>query len=668
MSAPRFSAVDPATIDEPSALSADRRRHAAGSRAAADARRRSLGVLLVEDDEDDYVIVADLLGGIPDFACQLRWVRTYEQGLSALADGSADVCLLDYRLGQHDGLELLQACRAQGSRTPVIIFTGHGGREVDVEAMRAGAEDYLIKGQLDADTLERSIRYAVERAQVLEALRRSEERSRQIVKATPIPMVVARTVDGLILFANDHFVRLLALDGQVGSGQSLSDYAAQLGGYGLEEARGSAPGERCQLRGQRTDGEPFWAAVTAEPISFEGQEAVLIGLYDLTEQKRAETQLVRLERLRVLGEIAAGVSHNLNNLLVGILGPAQSLRRKVEEPRLRDLADDIITSARRARDLVRRLHHPVRLNEEGLQPVDVNRVIEESVRAASPRWKDETEARGLSIQVSTRLAPGLSPVRATAAELQEVMTNLLFNAVDALPAGGAISVTTAAVGGGVELRVEDDGIGMDEETRRRAFEPLFTTKAEVGTGLGLYTVYTSVTRWGGSVEADSEPGAGARFTLFLPGWPGSRGAGPAGPSPPALSGPSHRGRLLVVDDDEICRKVLGDALSPDYDVVIAEGAAGALAQFARGRYDAVLIDLGMADVPGHQLAHRLRAEDPDLVTVLITGWDIGALDARAEPFDLRLQKPFSDEQQLRSTVSRAVRLHDARFEGRRQLP
>ena len=171
----------------------------------------------------------------------------------------------------------------------------------------------------------------------------------------------------------------------------------------------------------------------------------------------------------------------------------------------------------RARDLVHKLHLSVRTRreEERLHPVAVDQVVQQAVQSARPRWKDEPEAHGIAIEMVTQWG-GVPPIQGTEAGLHEILTNLIFNAVDAMPDGGTITLRTQRVEDQVQIVFSDTGIGMDEATRLRIFEPFFTTKMDIGTGLGLSTVYNTVTRWGGTIEVDSAPGEGTTFTLRFP--------------------------------------------------------------------------------------------------------------------------------------------------------
>jgi len=381
-------------------------------------------------------------------------------------------------------------------------------------------------------------------------------------------------------------------------------------------------------------------------------------LRDITERKQMEEERIRTQRLRALTELAAGVSHNLNNMLVSVLGPAQLLKRKTDAPELLREADNIIAGARRARDLVQRLNRAVQGKEETeLVPVPINPVISDAIQAARPRWKDESEAHGIPIEVVTQLEE-VPDIRGTETGLHDLLLNLLFNAVDAMPEGGTITLRTQSVDGGIQLAVGDTGIGMEEETRRRVFEPFFTTKMDVGSGLGLSTVHGTVTRWEGHIEVESTPGQGTTFTLWFPAW--GRAEGPSQEAAATERLPVRPGRLLIVEDDEGICDLLDRLLSETHAVETVLSGREALERFALGRYDVVLIDLAMPGIPGDQVAQEMQQLDPSVVTVLITGWDLRSDARRKSEFDFQIEKPFDDLDAVEQVVTQAIARHDER--------
>jgi len=375
------------------------------------------------------------------------------------------------------------------------------------------------------------------------------------------------------------------------------------------------------------------------------------------EKERMQQELVRLERLRALGELSAGFCHNFNNILVSVLGPAQFLKRYTDNPQALRETERIITGATRARDLVQRLSQAVRSEPEGDRyGVSINERVHQAIQGARPRWKDESEAKGIPIEIVTELED--VPLIQSTLELNDVLLNLLLNAVDAMPEGGTITFRTQVVEDGVQLTVTDTGMGMVEEVRRRVFEPFFTTKMDVGSGLGLSMVYGTVTRWGGHIEVESTPGRGTTFTLRFPVWMETE----VKEERPAEVTASRCGKLLIVEDDEEVCSLLSRLLGETHEIETVLDGRKALERFAPSQNDVVLIDLGMPGLPGDRVAREMRRIDPAVITVLITGWDLKLDDPKLTLFDFQVQKPFDDLDEVENVVARAINLHDQRAE------
>ena len=415
---------------------------------------------------------------------------------------------------------------------------------------------------------------------------------------------------------------------------------------------------QADVRIRMPDGEDRWLSNVAVGVRGSGGYSTgdLGILQDITERKWLEQEMVRMQRLRAVGELSAGVSHNLNNILTGILGPAQMLEMMTDDPKLSSHTGVIIASALRARDLVHRLHLSTRgMEEDELRSVQVNTIIREAVLASRPRWKDEPEAKGLALEVVTDL-DDVPSIRGTESSLLDIFVNLIFNAVDAMPEGGTIAICTKRDAEVVLVTVSDTGVGMDEETSRRIFEPFFTTKMDVGSGLGLSTAYGAVTRWGGRMDVESVPGQGATFAIRLPVW-----------TEPEVKHPiaeearyGRRGKILIVEDDETVCSVLSSVLEGHHDVTCVQDGPGALTVFALGEFDVALIDLGMPGMPGDRVLQGMRRDDASLASVLITGWELDEDDSRLSLFDFRIQKPFDRLGDVGRVVAQAIALHDER--------
>jgi GAF domain-containing protein/CheY-like chemotaxis protein len=338
------------------------------------------------------------------------------------------------------------------------------------------------------------------------------------------------------------------------------------------------------------------------------------------ELAAAQAHLVRTEKLRALGEMASGVAHDFNNLLAAILGRAQLLLRRVEDPTLRQWAQVIERSALDGARTVKRLQEFARVRRDApFAPVDLNEVVRGALDITEARWREEALRRGVDIAVRAALVP-VPSIDGDAAELREALTNLILNAVDAMPGGGVLTLSSAVVDGAVELAVADTGVGIPDDVRERIFDPFFTTKGPQGTGMGLSMTYGIVSRHRGSIGVESQAGRGTTFRLRFP---------PSGHATPPDDGadgdaaPPERLRCLVVDDEEAVGTVIGDVLQAvGHDSVVVTDGAAAIERFAAERFDAVFTDLSMPVVSGWQVAHAVKARAPEVPVFVVTGFGV----------------------------------------------
>jgi signal transduction histidine kinase/CheY-like chemotaxis protein len=364
------------------------------------------------------------------------------------------------------------------------------------------------------------------------------------------------------------------------------------------------------------------------------------------EVKTAQEHLIQTEKLRALGEMASGVAHDFNNLLASVLGRAQLLLRRVQEPQLRQWLQVIERAALDGAQTVKRLQDFTRIRrDQPLEPLDINQVVRDALEITRSRWKEEPTSRGIALEVRTALAE-VPAVVGDAAELREAMTNLILNAVDAMPEGGTLTLSTTLADDRVEVAVTDTGVGMPPEVRDKIFDPFFTTKGPQGTGLGLSMTYGIVSRHGGSIAVDSAPGLGSTFRLSLP-----RGSDvmPA-PAERRVETPALRSlRCLVVDDEPPVRAVIGDILESAGHVVVTLGdGAEAIARFQAERFDLVVTDLAMPRVSGWQVARAVKQMTPRVPVFLVTGFgvELSPEERRTHGVDLVLVKPLQIQEIL----------------------
>jgi GAF domain-containing protein/ActR/RegA family two-component response regulator len=373
------------------------------------------------------------------------------------------------------------------------------------------------------------------------------------------------------------------------------------------------------------------------------------------ELAAAQDQLVRTEKLRALGEMASGVAHDFNNLLASILGRAQLTLQRLQDPQLRRWLQVIERAALDGAQTVRRLQEFTRIRRDHpFVSVDLNDVVRGALEITQSRWREETRTRGVTVEVRTSFAT-LPPVAGDPAELREAMTNLILNAVDAMPQGGTLTLGTAATADAVVVTVEDSGVGIPEAIRGKIFDPFFTTKGPQGTGLGLSMTYGILSRHGARITVESREGRGTVFRLtFIPG-EGPDAVAPAPATAPAA--PDVALRCLVVDDEPEVGAMLGDVLETGgHRVVVLTDGAEAVARFRAEPFDLVLTDLAMPRVSGWQVAQAVKEIAPAVPVVLVTGFgvELSAEERRAHGVDLVVVKPLKIDDVL-DVVAQAIR-------------
>lgn len=342
----------------------------------------------------------------------------------------------------------------------------------------------------------------------------------------------------------------------------------------------------------------------------------------LDDLRRTQDELVAQERLKAMGQMASGIAHDFNNAVSIVLGHAELLQQFPElarDPsRVADSLDTICTAARDATSVVRRLREFYRTDNEDSESTsssDVKEVAANVVSLTQPRWKSQAQAEGRQIKIVTDLAP--AHVRMGESKLREILTNLVFNAVDAMPKGGEISIRSREEGRCGVIEVRDTGTGMTEEVRAHCLEPFYSTKGKKGTGLGLGVVNSTVKQSHGRIDIESEPGVGTTFVIRLPLAVGDIRAEEA----------DERGRLkrslniLLVDDEEDVLSTEELMLRRDgHTVVTARDGQEGLSKFLSDYFDLVITDQAMPAVNGEQLARAIRSHASDKPIVMLTGF------------------------------------------------
>jgi signal transduction histidine kinase len=383
-----------------------------------------------------------------------------------------------------------------------------------------------------------------------------------------------------------------------------------------------------------SSGECEFLRQLSEHVALASHQARLYGdlqqAYD--DLRQSQLTVLQQERLRALGQMASGIAHDINNAISPVALYTESLLER--EPNLSERTRNYLTTIQRAIDDVARTvsrmreFYRERETQLTLERLNFNRAIQQVMDLTRPRWNDQPQQRGAMIELHMDLDPALPDVMGADNEIRDALTNLVFNAVDAMPTGGRLEVRTrvARRPDGTEsvvVEVTDNGVGMDEDTRRRCLEPFYTTKGERGTGLGLAMVYGMIQRHSAELEIDSAPGKGTTVRLIFAAFTAST----------AMTGrfqklpvPGRILRILLVDDDPLLIRSLQDTLSEDGHLVTAtNGGQAGIAAFRAGiergePFDITVTDLGMPHVDGRKVAAAIKAMAPAAPVILLTGW------------------------------------------------
>ena len=485
------------------------------------------------------------------------------------------------------------------------------------------------------------------------ALEESTAQYKSLVESSPDSILIVQ--DGRVRFVNRSFAETFGVperevlhpDFRLSRIFDPSSSALAAGRIASWE-RGETPSP-AEVLGQDAMGRVRHLELRGSRIEYQGRPAAECLLVDMSEAKRLRERLAETEKLRALGELASGVAHDFNNLLGAILGRAQLLRRK---PMPGDVDHDLAViekAAQDGRETVRRIQEFSRTRrDKKFEPVNLGEILADALEITKTRWKDDALSRKVQFKPLLE-AEQVPPIMGNASELREVFTNLILNAIDAMPQGGRIELSCRLEGDRVVARVADTGVGMTEHIRQHLFDPFFSTKGARGMGLGMSVVYGIVTRHEGKIDVATALGQGTTFVLDFPA-SAERHVPVAGNDGAALPDLLRPGRILVVDDEPEVAAVVRDVLaSAGHEVDTALSGIDALQMVEVTAYDLVFTDLGMPDMSGWEVAEKLNEAKPGLPVALVTGWgtSLDEADAKRRGVTAVVHKPFEIDELVR---------------------
>jgi two-component system, cell cycle sensor histidine kinase and response regulator CckA len=612
-------------------------------------------VLLVEDNPGDARLIQEMLFEVKNTSFKLEWVDRLFKALDRLPQGNIDVVLLDLTMPDSSGLDTFTRLHSQNPRVPIIPLTGIDDETFAMNALRAGAQDYLVKGEVESKLLAGAIRYAIERKKVELAFRQNEKRYRALFESTGTATLVVEN-DGTIRLANAEFEKLTGCSKQDLEGKrSWKEFVVQ---DDLDPI----------LQHERTggnDSDPTPSTHDLKLIDRFGNvkhifmttaripetETHVVSLLDVTKRKKMEDELLRVRQLESIGVLAGGLAHDFNNILTAIMGNI-SLARIYAKPEDKVLAklSEAEKGAMRAQELTRQLLTFAKGGAPVKQTTSIAELLKDTVSFS---------LAGSNVRCEFSIPCELWCVEADEGKMSQVINNLIVNADQAMPNGGTIELCAENVclpegshraglplreGRYVRFSIRDHGVGIPPEQLRKVFDPFFTTKAK-GSGLGLAIAYSVVERHDGHIAVESKPGEGTVFYVYLPA---------SNRLPYCKPEADERilcgvGKVLVMDDEEIIRELARDMLAAlgylgDFVKEGEEAIEFYRRALSAGKpYDAIIMDLTVpGGMGGKEAVEKILRLDPCAKAIVSSGYanDPIMADYRKYGFVGAVPKPY----------------------------
>jgi PAS domain S-box-containing protein len=603
-------------------------------------------LLLIEDNPGDARLLREMFKEQGPHNTEITHVTSMAAAEAYLLAHTVDIILLDLGLPDTDGLEAVRRAHAAAPRVPLVVLTIMDDESLAVRALQEGAQDYLIKGQIESGLL-RALRYAIERKIMEDVLLKERTRSEEgwtrlaaIHEATP-DLVSISDVAGTLLYINRGGRTMVGLDEEADiTGYTISDFLRNpethvIATEGIPRAvfEGTWRGEADLIS---LDGNVVATSlvILSHKRSDGSVEFMSLIARDITAHRQLEAQLRQAQKMEAVGQLAAGVAHEFNNLLQALMSMAAILRLRGGTAQITKIGADMAVQIKRGASLTQQLLLFSRDVE--IQKMDLN--LCDQVQKASVLLRQLIPE---NIRVVLEISAQRLSVQGDAGQMQQVLLNLAINARDAMPSGGTLTLRAGSQDEEAFFEVEDTGSGIDDTTRAHLFEPFFSTKElGKGTGLGLAVVHGIVVEHGGRIEVESRPGEGSRFRVVLPTtfYEGVPGAEPID----ELEVPQGRGTVLLVEDEASVREGIAVLLETiGYRVIAVDSGEEAIAIPLQPAPDLLLTDVTLAGMDGSALGQRLRDRWPALKVVLMSGYFEEASRVSAgERGWCFLQKPF----------------------------
>ncbi len=609
----------------------------------------SLHILLSDDEE---IVHQTIVGYLQDLGHRVDGVYDGSVALKYIEKHDYDVAILDEKMPGMDGLTLLAKAHEIRPEMPVIIITGHGTIDTAIQALRLGASEYLMKPirllELDS-VLEKCARLrslTSQRKDAEDKLRESEERWRSLAENAPNSISIVDR-DGVVQYINRTMPEL-TMDDVVG--RKAYDFVEP--GYhkvmreAIEYVFETGKGTSYESQALGPGNSISWYDVQVGPVKQNGRTiSVSLISTDITQHRRMEEELRKVQKLESISALVGGIAHDLNNLMIGITGNI-SLARMYEDLIKKDksLAEAEKTSMQ-IRELVQQLLMFSRGEAPMLQTADIGKLLRESATFIP---------RGANVKCEFFIPDDLWSIEADEGQINQVISNLIINADQAMPEGGSVEIRAEnkitdeesglplKPGNYVRISIEDQGIGIPQKYRQNIFDPFFTTK-QTGSGLGLAISNSIIQNHDGHIDVESDLGIGISFHIYLPA---SLEQGSMDEEQEDIKPRTGRGRILVIDDEALIRDLAADMLANiGYKVTTAIDGAEAIELYresmgSRKPFDVVIMDLG--DAGAGETIQKLIEIDPEVRAIISSGYSNDAMMTRSLEYGFKgvVAKPY----------------------------
>ena len=468
-------------------------------------------ILIVEDDEDDFLIIEACIRDIPDKEFLIDWCYQYDEALDRIRARRYDIYFLDYLLGEKTGLELLGDAVAMGCEDPLVLLTGIGNRDVDVQAMTIGAVDYLVKSEINTEKLERCIRYALERSTYLKALKANERKFRNIFERSKDAVFLAGE-DLVFRDANAATCQLFKFNKEELKELSLYKlFARQESAALLQEKlqkNGEVEDEEVELLTRAREKKNCILSISRQANS-NGEVYIQGIIHDITNLKRIERASFQIEKLRSTATLLRTLAHEVRNPLTNINLSVEQLKPELNSEDANIYLDIIARNCGRIDGLISELLDLSRPAEISLQKAPLQSIIDTTLAAAA----DRMALKNIRLDLSYPDQPAY--IMADMEKLKIAFLNIVINAVEAVPKElGNITIAIKEEASQYKVFINDNGSGITEENLSRIFEPYFTSKTN-GFGLGLAATWNILQSHHASIDVNSQPGEGTSFILVF---------------------------------------------------------------------------------------------------------------------------------------------------------